>query len=117
MRTVARRVVLLPDRLRTDTAAAGFSRSGPSAASPSRTADQRVCHEAVRPSPSDASRLRAIGDFVLPSQCTHVRLSMFHTRPNLIGEYGCGRFSRPAARRPNASLRPDPEEGGAFSGG
>src|SRR5204862_7409113 len=48
MRTVARRVVLLPDRLRTDTAAAGFSRSGPSAASPSRTADQRVCHEAVR---------------------------------------------------------------------
>src|SRR5437763_11450480 len=48
MRTLARRVVLLPDRLRTDTAAAGFCRSGPSAASPSRTADQRVCHEAVR---------------------------------------------------------------------
>src|SRR6266566_1692471 len=117
MRTVARRVVLLPDRWQTDTAAAGFSRSDPSAASPSRTADQRVCHEAVRRALAmRADCVQSVISYCRPN-APHVRLSMFHTRPNLIGEYGCGRFSRAAARRPNASLRPGPEEGGAFSCG
>src|SRR2546423_15461654 len=69
------------------------------------------------PSPSDASRFRAIGDFVLPSQWTHVRLSTFQTKPNLIGEYGCGILSKLAESKPNASLRPGPEAGGTFSGG
>src|SRR5437763_7521425 len=69
------------------------------------------------PSPRDASKFRAIGDLVLPSQWTQVLLSTFQTKPNLIGEYGCGILSKLAASRPNASLRPGPDAGGTLSGG
>src|ERR1700704_3153870 len=69
------------------------------------------------PSPSDASRLRAIGDLVFPSQWTQVRLSTFQTKPNLIGAYGVGEFNKLADSNPKASFRPGPEAGGTFSGG
>ena len=38
------------------------------------------------PSPSEASTLRPIGDWVLPSQCTNRRSARSHTMPYFTGE-------------------------------